>query len=105
MLKTSAVNPDETNYYLSGLQKAIEKKTGFQLYPNPASDKISIQTTTAGILTLSDLSGRAVVTQAVNASNTAIDVHTGHLSPGVYIYQFVSHDKELINNGKLVIVK
>ncbi|MCH2223171.1 MAG: T9SS type A sorting domain-containing protein [Crocinitomicaceae bacterium] len=57
-------------------------------YPNPANDKvnISLQTTEAGNLVVSDLAGKTVLNSTVSFANGATSVNIDTLEPGVYIF-------------------
>ncbi|OQB31320.1 MAG: Leucine Rich repeats (2 copies) [Bacteroidetes bacterium ADurb.Bin174] len=54
------------------------------LYPNPANNVIMVETEAIGsTITITDLSGRTVMTATVTDSKTTLDIH--HLSAGTYV--------------------
>ena len=61
-------------------------KSNFALYPNPASDVVNISANNGIAMTaakITDINGRTVKTQAVNAISTA-EINVSDLSAGVY---------------------
>ena len=65
-------------------------------YPNPATDKVtvSIEGEGAATLTVTDLSGRVAVANAINLVNGKAEVSTANLEAGMYIFNVV------LENGK-----
>jgi hypothetical protein len=55
----------------------------FEIYPNPATDVITLRGTTLSQVVIADISGKIVET--TNAMQQRVDV--GHLAPGVYFVQ------------------
>ena len=61
----------------------------FSLYPNPASQQVSIHSDETGlVITLFDLQGKALYRQPMEGQQ--LSVSTGHLSPGIYIIRATS---------------
>lgn len=58
----------------------------FEVYPNPTADVLNIRCESSGWLTVTDLSGRRVLEQQVNAGAQNLNVQW--LSSGSYILQF-----------------
>lgn len=57
------------------------------VYPNPATDEVTVAVEAAGEwLRLRDASGRLVLEQQINAS--AIRLQVGHLPAGIYLAQY-----------------
>jgi Leucine-rich repeat (LRR) protein len=65
----------------------IKKEGTFIIYPNPAKDIIHIQTIAKTTVTLTDQSGRSILTKTING-NEAMDV--AHLPSGLY---YLKNDK------------
>ncbi len=77
-----------------------------QNYPNPANKTTVIAT--GGIneamqLNVLDVTGKVVVSQAINSGATTIEVNTAALAQGTYFYQ-LSNQKTVIATKKMVIV-
>lgn len=76
------------------------------IYPNPATDKLNValhlETGQVGQLTLHDLSGRLVLSNALNGVIT--EIATDMISAGMYIYK-ITINNELTSNGKLSIIR
>ncbi len=61
-------------------------RANIQVYPNPAMDKVMIQVETPCPIRISDISGRVIVEQQLENTNTLIDVQ--NWAPGCYwIYE------------------
>jgi hypothetical protein len=58
----------------------------FQVYPNPASDNMTIQAKTAGDISLTDAFGKTIETISVTPNSPAL-VTVAHLSNGLYYLQ------------------
>jgi hypothetical protein len=62
----------------------------FSIYPNPASDKIIIETSElTGSFRLTDMQGKEILNGALNGS---VELNTSHLSSGVYFIQITTVD-------------
>lgn len=66
------------------------EKTNVFLYPNPASDRVFIQSKNEATVTIYDISGRLVASQKSITSN-GMDVSS--LSKGIYVAQITSEEK------------
>lgn len=66
------------------------EKTNVFLYPNPASDRVFIQSKNEANITIYDISGRLVASQKSITSN-GMDVSS--LSKGIYVAQITSEEK------------
>lgn len=86
------------------LYASVEEETeelNIQLYPNPANDKIFIESDDSEFeITLTDLAGRIILNQIVNST---IDVST--VSEGIYLIQFKSMLTGKISVEKIMIKK
>lgn len=95
-----AIGPEGNIWYVNGEQNTVMKikatapvglnSTGtidLQVYPNPAEDQLLIRTNTneVGVVTMSDVSGRVVLSASLN-SYKKLDV--SHLISGVYTLNF-----------------
>jgi hypothetical protein len=80
---------------------AINNNDRFSLYPNPATNSITIENSqTSGKFELFDMAGRLLISQEISTSRTVIA--TGSLTDGMYIYRCSFRDKT-VRNGKLLI--
>lgn len=76
------------------------------IYPNPANDFVNItldRQLDNATISLLDIAGRVVATQAVNGATT-MQLQTGQLSQGVYILTLDANDSEVVRR-KIVLVK
>lgn len=82
----------------------VSYRTGFTVYPNPASDIINIQTAEGGsyTLTLYNQLGLAVVSQ--KAEGTLFSFDTQLLSPGVYCL-IVRSEGQMLYSENIIIIK
>ena len=84
---------------VTGIQ---EQKTdaAIVIYPNPASDKLNIEIAnpSEGMICLTDLNGRILITQIINSTNTSIDISA--LSKGLYILKY--QDRNTVLNKTIV---
>ncbi len=86
--------------------KDIEKKPGFQAFPNPATDKINLY---AGYENLSDgvriilrtVNGKTVLNKPVCGNGTTIEIDISSLPATVYIYQILKNNN-IISQGKFI---
>ena len=90
-----------TSIHLStGLEAGMETSSTMEIYPNPASDKLSIshlQGTFA--YSIENLQGEKV---ASGTMTTGADLYVGHLARGMYLLRIQSEGKEL---SKKVVLK
>ena len=74
------------------------------IFPNPANDNInltcSINTSTVEI---TDITGRLIGFYPM--TNNKINIQTSAFAPGMYIYNVLNHNQEVINRGKFEIAK
>jgi len=69
----------------------ITKKSAFSLYPNPASNQITVETSstqTSGQLSISNLSGMQFITRQINESSKILDISS--LPNGVYVIRMTN---------------
>ena len=77
---------------ISGTTALPKSLTGSVLvYPNPANDVVYLQGIENGTVTITDVKGSVVITQAVSGGKTAIS--TGSLAPGIYILKAISNEQ------------
>ena len=81
----------------------IPINSSIKIYPNPASDHLTIETTPdidKGTIVIYNINGQKIIEQIVKESNTEIDTH--NLTTGVYIVKVSNADK-LIEEKKIII--
>lgn len=86
------VNTSTTGATVLGISEA--KRLDFEMYPNPASERITIQLPSDSdnaIVEFYDTIGRLALTQEITSSNNKIAVD--NLSKGIYILKVLSDDK------------
>jgi len=74
----------------------VESATGLNIFPNPASDVITVSYETLldekGTITLLDASGRTVMLENINKGENSHTLNTGELSNGLYFLKLNSGD-------------
>ena len=92
-----------TTLAASGLAD-IENGISAIVYPNPAKDKAMLRlsglTTTAKVI-ISDLQGRIILTDDIQAGVETYELNTSNYASGVYYIRIVSGDK--VNTQKLIV--
>ena len=92
-----------TTLAASGLAD-IENGISAIVYPNPAKDKATLRlsglTTTAKVI-ISDLQGRIIQTDEIQAGVETYELNTSNYASGVYYIRIVSGDK--VNTQKLIV--
>lgn len=99
-----------TNVYdLGGTMKAAvaEADPGFKIYPNPASEMITItmdpwEQIKKGQVMITDMSGRTINKKAIEPGSNFTSVETGWMSPGTYVMSVLSKEK-IISSEKFEI--
>jgi len=61
------------------------KQTNFSIYPNPASNKLTIESNEIGIIKIKNLLGKTIY--KAKKSNYLLEVNTSHFANGIYILQ------------------
>lgn len=69
------------------------KANSFEVYPNPASDKITIQTSGTGTLEILNAVGQVVIIQPATATN---EINISKLAKGVYTVRFNGASQKLV---------
>lgn len=69
------------------------KATKFEIYPNPATNKVTVSTTGSGTLEILNTLGQVVITQPASATN---DINISKLAKGVYTVRFNGVSKMLV---------
>ena len=92
-----------TTLAASGLAD-IENGISAIVYPNPAKDKAMLRlsglTTTAKVI-ISDLQGRIILTDDIQAGVETYELNTSNYASGVYYIRIVSGNK--VNTQKLIV--
>jgi hypothetical protein len=81
--------------------QAINPQPSFFLTPNPATNTLYLQSTQAGSLEITDLTGRILLQSQITNHQSQIDINS--LDVGVYVYRFLTNDGAA-TQGKLVIM-
>lgn len=69
------------------------KSTQFEVFPNPATDKITIKTTSKGTLEILNTLGQVVITQMATGTN---EINITKLAKGVYSVRFNGVSQKLV---------
>jgi uncharacterized repeat protein (TIGR02059 family) len=97
----------EIKIYGTYSENAFSVNPGITIYPNPANDyfNISVEGNVLNpeIITLTDLSGRTLLTDIMNQGITNVPI-PAHFKSGVYIVRFISGDI-ILWTQKIVIIR
>jgi photosystem II stability/assembly factor-like uncharacterized protein len=92
---------------LSGTGSTIAEKLQFEIYPNPASEKLRVAgcglRVDAVTVELFDLNGRKLLENYFPAGNETTEIDVSHLQNGVYFCRLIVDEKNTIK--KLIIQK
>jgi hypothetical protein len=78
---------------------------GFSVYPNPAQDHLVVQNHNqeqSATFILYDVLGRQVLSFTPNNQSV---VPINHLPSGVYLYQFINPQNQMLTYGKVSVVR
>ena len=90
------VNTDNEDACLYAFSDETNSRTGFQVYPNPASSLLNIQTVFSQEIDkvcISDVQGRTIDCKEVN-SETQFSLDLTNYAPGIYFLNIFSADAE-----------
>lgn len=76
-----------------------------KLYPNPANEYIIIQTSgikDAKSIAIMDVSGKQITQSAVDKESSFID--TKNFAPGIYFYECIGSEQNILKRGKFSII-
>lgn len=78
---------------------------GFSVYPNPAVSEITLMTDArkVSVVTISDMAGRVI--ESLKVTNDRTHVMTDTYSKGMYIYQALNSQGDLVARGKFSVVR
>lgn len=88
--------------------KHVTALSGLNIYPNPLrrgeslTVRLQEQAGENAMLVITDMEGRTVCRQKIEAGATSATVEAGMLFPGKYIYTLISPDKQPLS-GKLIV--
>ena len=100
-------NADFVNFQVLGVtavQSAIVT-SDFTVYPNPANSELNISLNSAisgATVTVSDLTGRPMMSQAMTSTSASLDVTS--LSSGMYFIS-ISSGSGIVNQAKFIVKK
>ncbi|MFZ1691683.1 MAG: T9SS type A sorting domain-containing protein [Flavobacteriales bacterium] len=78
----TVISPPSITWHVGTIEHA---RTDFQIFPNPATDRIVLQQAPIGAgARIHDLEGRLSLTQRITSPNETIDVQ--QLAPGIYLF-------------------
>jgi hypothetical protein len=83
----------------TGINQVAAQLKGIAVYPNPATDRVVVETATEAMVTLFDITGKKQLNQQIQLGANTIDVEA--LQPGIYFLQFESNG--IVETRKLVI--
>jgi hypothetical protein len=102
----SAMYVDELSLeYPAGIEQSLMPDVGVKVYPNPATDKITVELSEKvenGRLEVYTTDGKSIATYKLKEVNTTLQVKS--LSPGTYYFKLMENN-HLLNTGTFLIVK
>lgn len=88
------------SYYNMGTKEPLPVNPNVRMYPVPASGVLNISTPAASQVSITDMSGREVLTGELHSGPNTLDIAA--LSPGLYAVSVRSEDKQLSRQKLLV---
>ena len=70
------------------VQNNLMEPNNIQVYPNPANDKVTIITNKLGLIKITDINGRIIISKNIEAVKAIIDI--SEISGGVYSIQIMT---------------
>ena len=70
------------------------KQTNFSVFPNPASNKITIESNETGIIKIKNLLGKTIY--KARKSNYLLEINTSQFANGIYILQLNGMSTKLL---------
>lgn len=80
----------------------IPASSDFTIYPNPVRNTLYISHQGQGVLKVTDITGREVVSVALNTRQQVTECDMASWSPGCYLYRIINPQGDVIQAGKLV---
>jgi hypothetical protein len=77
-----------------GIEQLTINDEQIAVYPNPATDKLTIDALQKSIIEILNIQGQAIIRQTVQQGETDIDI--SGLAKGVYILRLNSNDKTVV---------
>jgi len=72
----------------SSITNLLNKKRNFSIYPNPANNKLTLESSEIGIIKIKNLLGKTMYKS--RKSNYVLEINTSHFVNGIYILQLNS---------------
>ena len=99
--------PDEADFFKDsfvGIGQP-EKQADIKVYPNPATDYLTVEATRAldGKFRIFELSGKLTLEKDISPGNIKINISV--LRPGIYIYRFIDDDSGSVESGHFTVVR
>jgi len=87
-----------------GINDIAAVKNTVSVFPNPATNKISIECSVASrLVEVMDIAGRKMGTYTM--LNNKAEIETGSYSNGMYMYNVIDENKNILNRGKFEVSK
>lgn len=87
-------------FMITILNAVVENsQSDYLLYPNPATDKIQIETSSSAVFSLFDLTGKLLIKSSIEAGNNTIDI--SKFQKGIYVSVIENGDSKSVK--KLII--
>ena len=95
-----------TNVGVMSVKVPAKKVVAVRVWPNPNNGEFTVECPfpDGGIMTMYDITGTAVKTYSLNASEGSIKVRDEALAPGIYFYKIIAPNHAL-HTGRIVIIK
>ena len=86
-----------------GIEPVHSEENELKVYPNPATESITIEYTLGGILEITDLEGRITKHISLSGDSGKLRVNITNITNGIYFYRHII-DGQLKGTGKIVII-
>jgi hypothetical protein len=95
----------QTNYDIVGVNSISKPEIELSVYPNPSSSFVNFSTvsTEATKVIAYDMTGKVVATEAIEMGKAKMN--TSNLASGVYMYQVINKEKQILTTGKFNVSK
>ncbi|MFI5220832.1 MAG: T9SS type A sorting domain-containing protein [Bacteroidia bacterium] len=106
--KINLTKPVACDFNNTGINEMIKEKEKIEVFPNPASNELKIQTNSSEklIALLFDITGKQITDQASGVTFTnSITINLKEISNGIYFLKITNENSGLVKMQKVVVVK
>lgn len=102
---TQTIVTVQPNYQIVGINSVSKNNIELSVFPNPAINFINFSTSSneANKVLALDMNGKIIVTEAIEMGKAR--VNTSNLSSGIYMYQVIDKNNQILTTGKFNVNK